>query len=85
MHVLPNHDPVHKVTIVPRGMAGGYTMSLPDEETQLVTKEKFRDQLVALLGGRVAEEIRFGDITTGASNDLERVTGWRGRWSRSGA
>lgn len=75
MHVLPNHDPVHKVTIVPRGMAGGYTLSLPDEETQLVTKDKFREQLVALLGGRVAEEIRFGDVTTGASNDLERVTG----------
>jgi cell division protease FtsH len=74
MHFLANHDPVHKVTIVPRGMAGGYTMSLPDEETQLLTKDKFRDQLVALLGGRVAEEIRFGDVTTGASNDLERVT-----------
>ncbi len=74
MHFLPNHDPVHKVTIVPRGMAGGYTLSLPDEETQLVTKDKFRDQLIALLGGRVAEEIRFKDVTTGASNDLERVT-----------
>ncbi|RIK35481.1 MAG: cell division protein FtsH, partial [Chloroflexi bacterium] len=73
MHFLPNHDPVHKVTIVPRGMAGGYTLSLPDEETHLVTKDKFRELLVALLGGRVAEEIRFGDITTGASNDLERV------------
>jgi cell division protease FtsH len=75
MHVLPKHDPVHKVTIVPRGMAGGYTMSLPDEETNLMTREKFRDQLVALLGGRVAEEIRFSDFTTGASNDLERVSG----------
>jgi cell division protease FtsH len=74
MHFLSNHDPVHKVTIVPRGMAGGYTMSLPDEETLLMTREKFRDQLVALLGGRVAEEIRFGDVTTGASNDLERVS-----------
>lgn len=74
MHILPNHDPVHKVTIVPRGMAGGYTMSLPDEETNLMTREKFRAQLVALLGGRVAEEIRFRDFTTGASNDLERVT-----------
>ena len=74
MHFLPNHDPVHKITIVPRGMAGGYTLSLPDEETHLVTKERFREQLVALLGGRVAEEIRFSDITTGASNDLERVT-----------
>jgi cell division protease FtsH len=75
MHFLPNHDPVHKVTIVPRGMAGGYTMSLPEEETHQVTMEKFRAQLVALLGGRVAEEIRFVDVTTGASNDLERVTG----------
>ena len=74
MHVLPKHDPVHKVTIVPRGMAGGYTMSLPEEENTLMTKETFDDQLVALLGGRVAEEIRFVDITTGASNDLERVT-----------
>ncbi|MEX1020058.1 MAG: ATP-dependent zinc metalloprotease FtsH [Litorilinea sp.] len=75
MHLLPNHDPVHKVTIVPRGMAGGYTMSLPNEETNLFTRERFREMLVALLGGRVAEEIRFKDITTGASNDLERVTG----------
>ena len=74
MHFLPNHDPVHKVTIVPRGMAGGYTLSLPDEESQLTARGKFRNDLVALLGGRVAEEIRFGDITTGASNDLERVT-----------
>jgi cell division protease FtsH len=74
MHFLPNHDPVHKVTIVPRGMAGGYTLSLPDEENLMVTREKFRNDLVALLGGRVAEEIKFVDITTGASNDLERVT-----------
>jgi cell division protease FtsH len=73
MHYLPHHDPVHKVTIVPRGMAGGYTMPLPVEETNLKTRDKFRDELAALLGGRVAEEIRFGDITTGASNDLERV------------
>ncbi len=75
MHFLPNHDPVHKVTIVPRGMAGGYTLSLPDEENMLATREKFRNDLVALLGGRVAEEIKFIDITTGASNDLERVSG----------
>lgn len=74
MYVLPNHDPVHKVTIVPRGMAGGYTMPLPEEESNLRTKNKFRDELAALLGGRVAEEIRFGDVTTGASNDLEQVT-----------
>ncbi|MEM7125770.1 MAG: ATP-dependent zinc metalloprotease FtsH [Chloroflexota bacterium] len=74
MHFLPDHDPVHKVTIVPRGMAGGYTMSLPEEETQMLNTKKLKDQLVALLGGRVAEEIRFKDVTTGASNDLERVT-----------
>ena len=74
MHFLPRHDPVHKVTIMPRGMAGGYTMSLPEEESNLVTVEKFRDMLVALLAGRVAEEIKYGDVTTGASNDLERVT-----------
>jgi cell division protease FtsH len=55
-------------------MAGGYTMPIPDEESNLATHEMFRDQLAALLGGRVAEEIRFGDITTGASNDIERVT-----------
>ena len=74
MHVLPHHDPVHKVTIVPRGMAGGYTMPLPEEESNLSTRDKSRDEIAALLGGRVAEEIRFEDITTGASNDLERVT-----------
>jgi len=74
MHFLPQHDPVHKVTIIPRGMAGGYTMSLPDEESNLRTHTMFQEQLVALLGGRVAEEIRFGNVTTGASNDLERVT-----------
>jgi cell division protease FtsH len=73
-HFLPNYDPVHKVTIVPRGMAGGYTLKLPDEENTLATRERFRNQLVDLLGGRVAEEIKFVDITTGASNDLERVT-----------
>ena len=74
MHVLPKHDPVHKVTIVPRGMAGGYTMSIPEEETRLTSRDNFKAQLAALLGGRVAEEVRFGDITTGASNDLERVS-----------
>ena len=74
MYAIPEHDPVHKVTIVPRGMAGGYTMPIPEEESRLSSRAKFRAQLAALLGGRVAEEIRFGDITTGASNDLERVT-----------
>jgi len=74
IHFLPNFDPVHKVTIVPRGMSGGMTRILSDEENSLQTRERFRSELVAALGGRVAEEIKFIDITTGASGDLERVT-----------
>ena len=74
MKSLPNSDPVHKITIVSRGMALGYTMPLPDEDHLLYSKNKFKDELAGLLGGRVAEEEVFGDITTGASNDLERVT-----------
>jgi cell division protease FtsH len=72
--VLPNCDPVRKITIVSRGMALGYTMALPEDDHLLQSKAKFRDQLAGMLGGRVAEEIMFGDITTGASNDLERAT-----------
>jgi len=74
MKMLPNADPVHKITIVSRGMALGYTMPLPAEDHLLYSKNKFKDELAGLLGGRVAEEEVFGDITTGASNDLERVT-----------
>ena len=74
MQMLPNSDPVHKITIVSRGMALGYTMPLPEEDRLLYSRERFRDELAGLLGGRVAEEEVFGDITTGASNDLERVT-----------
>ena len=74
MQMLPNSDPVHKITIVSRGMALGYTMPLPEEDRLLYSREKFRDELAGLLGGRVAEEEVFGDITTGASNDLQRVT-----------
>ena len=74
MQMLPNADPVHKITIVSRGMALGYTMPLPEEDRLLFSRERFRDELAGLLGGRVAEEEVFGDITTGASNDLERVT-----------
>jgi cell division protease FtsH len=74
MYHLEEADPVHKITIIPRGQAGGYTMSLPETDTMLVTKEKFEDQIVGLLGGRAAEEITFNKITTGASNDLERAT-----------
>ena len=73
-HVLPNTDPVHKITIVARGMAGGYTMALPEEDHTLVSRGKMLDDLAFTLGGRAAEELVFNDITTGASNDLERVT-----------
>jgi cell division protease FtsH len=73
-HVLPNTDPVHKVTIVARGMAGGYTMALPQEDRTLMSRGKILDDLAFTLGGRAAEELVFSDITSGASNDLERVT-----------
>jgi len=65
---------VHKVSIIARGMMGGYTLALPEEDRTLQRKAKFEDDLAFALGGRAAEEIVFGDITTGASNDLERVT-----------
>jgi cell division protease FtsH len=74
MQILPDTDPVHKISIVSRGMALGYTMPLPEEDQLLYGRNKFRDELAGLLGGRVAEEEVFGDVTTGASNDLERVT-----------
>jgi len=73
-HMLPNADPVFKVTIVSRGSMGGYTRYLPDEERHLWTENQFKDQLAAALGGRAAEEVVFGEITTGASNDLEQAT-----------
>ncbi len=72
--MLPKCDPVHKISIISRGMALGYTMSLPEEDHLLYAQSKFEDELAGLLGGRVAEEEVFGDVTTGASNDLERVT-----------
>lgn len=74
MRLLPNCDPVHKVSIVSRGMALGFTMHLPEDDRYLERRSKFMDDLSALLGGRAAEEIVFKDITTGASNDLERAT-----------
>lgn len=71
----PNTEPVHKVTIIPRGMAAlGYTMSLPTEDRYLKSKNEYLSELVTLLGGRASEEVVFGDITTGASNDIERAT-----------
>jgi len=74
MHLLPESDPVHKVSIIARGMAGGYTLALPEEDRTLYAKRKFEADLAGLLGGRAAEEIAFNDVTTGASNDLERAT-----------
>lgn len=73
-YFLPHADPVHKVTIIGRGSAGGYTMTLPEEERYVMTKSKLLDDLVDLLAGRAAEEIAIGEISTGAQNDLERVT-----------
>ena len=73
-HFLEGQDPVHQVSIVPRGMAGGYTMSLPLEDKLYRSKKYMEDDIVTLLGGRVAEKIVFDDITTGASNDIERAS-----------
>ncbi len=73
-HVLPEADPVHKVTIVARGMMGGFTMALPEEDRTLVARNKLKAEMAFMLGGRAAEELVFNDITSGASNDLERVT-----------
>jgi len=72
--VLPNADPVHKISVIPRGRALGYTLTLPSEDKFLVTRQELIDELAMLLGGRVAEELQFGDITTGAQNDLDRAT-----------
>ena len=72
--MLPNTDPVHKVSIVARGQAGGFTMLLPTEDRYLWSKPQFEDVLAYALGGHVAELIIFGEVTTGASNDIERVT-----------
>jgi cell division protease FtsH len=73
-HYLPNTDQVHKVSIISRGHALGYTITLPTEDKFNVKKKEIMDKLSLALAGRVAEEIRFDDITTGASNDLQRVT-----------
>ena len=73
-HVLPNTDPVHKISIISRGQALGYTISLPTEDKFLTTRAELADTMAMTLGGRAAEEIVFGEITTGASNDLEKVT-----------
>ncbi len=72
--LLPNVDSVHKISVLPRGMALGYTLQLPEQDKHLLSKSEATEQIVVLLGGRVAEEIVFGEITSGAQNDLERAT-----------
>jgi cell division protease FtsH len=75
MHHLEHSDPVHKITIIPRGRAGGYTMRLPESmDSDLISREQLEDMITGLLGGRAAEEITFNRITTGASHDLEQAT-----------
>jgi cell division protease FtsH len=71
---LPNTDPVHKVSIISRGMALGVTISLPEEDRYLVSKAELMDEIASIMGGRVAEEIVFGDVTSGAENDIQRAT-----------
>jgi len=71
---LPHTDPVHKVSIISRGMALGVTVSLPEEDKYLVSKAELMDQIAAIMGGRVAEEVVFGDVTSGAENDIQRAT-----------
>lgn len=72
---LPNADKVHEISIIPRGMAGGYTLSLPKEDRSYTSKSWLLDEMVILLGGRVAEKLVLGDISTGAKNDIDRVSG----------
>jgi cell division protease FtsH len=73
--LLPNADPVHQISIVPRGRAGGYTISLPQQDKFYMSKSELEEQIVSLLGGRVAEKIVLDDVSTGAKNDIERATG----------
>ena len=74
MRALPTHDPVHQITIVPRGQAGGMTIALPEEDRSYQSKRYMEEQIVSLLGGRVAEALMLGDISTGASNDIQRAS-----------
>lgn len=74
MQLLPTADPVHEISIIPRGMAGGYTMHLPEKDTAYMSRTKLEEEIVGLLGGRVSEKLIIGDISTGAKNDIERAT-----------
>ncbi len=73
-HLLKNTDPIHKISIISRGLAGGYTWSLPKEDVKLYSRSKMYDEIAMSLGGRAAEELKFNEVTTGASNDLEKAT-----------
>ena len=74
MYYLPTCDPVHQITIIPRGAAGGLTLSLPQEDRWYATRQEMFEDIVSFLGGRIAEQLRMNDISTGASNDIERAT-----------
>src|ERR1700719_379989 len=74
MKALPHADPVHKVSIISRGMALGWTLSLPEEDKYLISKDELMDQIAGIMGGRVAEELVFGDVTSGAENDIQKAT-----------
>ena len=74
MYHLPTHDPVHQITIIPRGSAGGMTVSLPEDDHGFHSRNEMYEQIVSLLGGRVAEQLHLGDISTGASNDIQRAS-----------
>ena len=75
MYHLPTQDPVHQITIIPRGMAGGMTISLPTDDTSYLSRNEMYETVISLLGGRVAEQLKLDDISTGASNDIQRATG----------
>ena len=83
MYCLPTQDPVHMITIVPRGMAGGMTISLPQDDQTFVSKSEMFETIVGFLGGRVAEQLKLDDISTGASNDFREPRPLRATWSRS--
>lgn len=74
MKLLPDADPVHEISIIPRGRAGGYTMHLPTEDRSYTSKSRLKDDMIGLLGGRVAEQLVLGDISTGAKNDIDRTS-----------
>jgi cell division protease FtsH len=74
MYSLPTHDPVHQISIIPRGQALGLTWTTPKEDSDHLTRNEMYERIVGLLGGRVAEELFLGDISTGASNDIDRAT-----------